>query len=86
MAASSSDALEASDPYAKHLAHWRDVELPAWQQRFDGWDLTSDLVRPPKPPTVSKKGLASTPARTEAYWAERAVWQPWYDRWEESND
>ena len=84
MAASSTAALDASDTYAKHLAEWRDVALPAWQQELEVWDATTRLRPPPKPPTAKKKGLDDTPQRVAALEAAMDVWKAWHARWKEA--
>lgn len=79
--------LLASDPYAKHLAEWRDVELPRWQKELEQWEASDQALPAPKPrppPTVKSKGLQPTPQREAAYEAAKAEHTPWNNRYREA--
>ena len=41
--------LPASDPYATHLAEWRNVELPRWQTEIEQWEAGDRAHPAPKP-------------------------------------
>ena len=81
--------LDAGDGYAKELAKWR-ARLAEWEQTFAIWDLEEPHVRPPAPPTTTKKWQAKNKPelmqqREAAYTAATELQSSLYERWQERN-
>jgi len=45
--------LPASDPYATHLAEWRNVELPRWQTEIEQWEAGDRRTQHRTAPTTA---------------------------------
>ena len=81
--------LAAGDGYAKELAKWR-ARLAEWERTFAIWDLNESHVRPPAPPTTTKKWQAKSKPelmqqREAAYTAATDLQSSLYERWQERN-